>query len=493
MPTRLNQADQALALLKHARSATPFFSKDGQPCASVPADRESRRVVSIRSADFRDWLTANYYSEFETAPSSLALRAVLRTLEARAQFGDWPAQKVAHRVSFDGDPFVPSKIFLDLANPAGDLLEITSQGWTITNNLRQSFRHSPGMLPLPSPASHQPPTTSHEPPTTSPQSLVGFAALFNLSPNAHTLVLTWLTAALRAIGPYPILVLRGPSGSGKSVLARALRALIDPSAAPVRLLPTRDREVLHLALHNWILVFDQVHRIPLKISEALCSLSSGEAIETVQPDYRDNTLAEIARPIILIAPFDEAQSPWTPTRSLSNRCLAVDLAPLAAPRSEAAIWADFETLREPVLATLADAASAALRHVRDIELGHVARFSDCVAWAAAASSVLGLHPDAIASAVSDLESMWLGVDPLRDTLYTLLRMNPNWSGDATALLTQLRALAPLATLPSTPKGLVQALARIPGITVSKGKEAGSRTLSVSKITEKLHHQTQKHP
>ena len=89
--------------------------------------------------------------------------------------------------------------------------------------------------------------------------------------------------------------------------------------------------------------------------------------------------------------------------------------------------------------------------------------------------------------------MWTGVDPLRDTLYTLLRSNPTWSGDATALLTQLRVLAPLATLPSTPKGLVQALARIPGIAVSKGKEAGHRTLSVSKITQKLHHQTQKHP
>jgi hypothetical protein len=486
MPKRLNQADQGFALLNHARSATPFFSKDGQPCASVPADCESRRVVPLRSADFRDWLTANYYSEFEAAPSSLALRAVLRTLEARAQFGDWPAQKVAHRVSFDGDPFVPSKIFLDLANTEGDLLEITSQGWTITNNLRQSFRRSPGMLPLPSPARHEPPATSH-------QSLPGLAALFHLSPAAQILTLTWITAALRATGPYPILVLRGPAACGKSVLARALRTLIDPSVAPLRLLPTRDRELLQLGLHNWILVFDHVHRIPLKISEALCSLSSGEAIETVQPDYRDNTLAEIARPIILIAPFDEAQSPWTPTRSLSNRSLTIDLGPLGAPRSEAALWADFEALRAPALATLADAVSCALRHIRDVDLGHVARFPDCVAWTAAASSVLGLDPAAIVSAVSDPESMWTGVDPLRDTLYTLLRSNPTWSGDATALLTQLRALAPLATLPSTPKGLVQALARIPGIMVSQGKEAGHRTLSVSKGSEKLHHQTQKHP
>ncbi len=470
MPKRLNQADQALALLYHARSATPFFSEDGQPCASIPSSVDSCRILPLRSADFRDWLTASYYSEFETAPSSLALRSVLRTLEARAQYGDWPAQKVDHRVSFEGDPFAASKIFLDLANPAGEILEITPQGWALIDNLQHSFRRSPGMLDLPSPTSHQPPATS----------LRGLTALFHLTEQARTRVLFWLTAALRSTGPYPILVLRGPAASGKSILARALRTLIDPSAAPLRRLPLRDRELLELALHNWILVFDQVHRIPLKISEALCALASGEAIETAQPDNRDSALAEIARPIILIAPLDEGQLPWTPARSLSNRSLTIDLAPIAAPRPEAAVWSDFEALRAPALAALADAVSCALRRIRDIDRGPIARLPDCVAWAAAASPVLGLDPAAIVEAISHSESMWLGSDPLRDTLYTLLLGSPTWSGDSSTLLTELRSLAPLATLPSTATGLSQALGRIPGITVARS----GRVLSIAKINPK---------
>jgi hypothetical protein len=294
-------------------------------------------------------------------------------------------------------------------------------------------------------------------------------------------MLFWLTTALRPTGPYPILVLRGPAASGKSVLARALRTLIDPSIAPLHRLPARNHQLLHLARHNWILVFDHVHRIPIKISEALCAISSGDALETAQPDYRDPALSEIARPIILIAPLDEAQSPWTPTRSLSNRTLTIDLAPLAAPRSEAALWSDFEALRAPVLAELADAVSAALRNVRDIDLCNVARFPDCAAWAAAA----GLDAASIIEALTDSESMWIGSDPLRDTLYALLRTSPSWTGDAAALLTQLRAISPLATLPSTPKGLSQALARIPGISFSKSKgHEGQRTLSVSKIAQR---------
>ena len=80
-------------------------------------------------------------------------------------------------------------------------------------------------------------------------------------------------------------------------------------------------------------------------------------------------------------------------------------------------------------------------------------------------------------------SFLTGLDAV--SLYALLRTSPSWTGDAAALLTQLRAIAPLATLPSTPKGLSQALARIPGISFSKSKgHEGQRTLSVSKIAQR---------
>ncbi len=484
-----NQADESLALLRHANDALPFPAQDGRPCVTIAHSTESNRTLPLRSADFRDWLTARYYSEFRTAPSTLALRSVLRTLEARAQTADSPHKNIDHRVSFEGDRFAPSKIFLDLANADAEVLEITPRGWTITNNFHRAFRQSTGMLDLPSPLANSQPPTAH------PQSpLHTFATLFHLSPTAQLRTLAWLAAALRPIGPYPILVLRGPASSGKSALARAIRTLIDPSAAPIRRLPIRDRELLLLALHNWILVFDHVHRIPIKISEALCAVSSGEAIQTAQPDFRDPALTEIARPIILIAPLDEAQSPWTPTRSLANRTLTIDLAPIATPRPEADVSRDFDALRTPALATLADAVSSALRDIREIDLGYVARFSDAFAWAAAAAPVLGLNPAALIETVADPESMWLGTDPLRDTLYSLLRTHPSWSGAAATLLTELRATAPLATLPSTPKGLSQSLARIPGITVTTTKgHDGVRSLSVLKSPEKMRHQTQKHP
>ena len=118
-----------------------------------------------------------------------------------------------------------------------------------------------------------------------------------------------------------------PSTSGKTVLARALRALIDPSPALIRRLPDRDDDLLPLAFENWILAFDDTYAFSAKISEALCAISSGDALRISQPDSRDALEFEIARPIILAAPHDETKPAWTPARSLSNRTVTIQRAP----------------------------------------------------------------------------------------------------------------------------------------------------------------------
>jgi hypothetical protein len=358
---------------------------------------------------------------------------------------------------------------VDLANDAGEILEISLQGWRTTGNLRHPFQQSSTALPLPSPDS-------------SPlfdRPLEQFAENFRLSAANRTRAFAWLASAFRPIGPYPVLVLRGPSASGKSVLGRALRALIDPSTAPLRRLPTRDRELRHLALHNWILAFDQVCRIPSKISEALCALSSGDALELARAG-RDPLVLQLARPLILITPTDETRGAWSPSRTLSNRTVTIDLPPIARLRSEASLWGEFERLRPAILATLATAVATALRHIREIDLGNVSRFPDCAAWAAAGASVLGLDQSAIVDVFADSSSIWAGYDPLREAVHTLLRDNGSWSGSATELLNQLAKFVPPAALPATPKGLCQALPRVGGILLARRRDSrGDRILTLT--------------
>jgi hypothetical protein len=48
------------------------------------------------------------------------------------------------------------------------------------------------------------------------------------------LLIGWLLAAFRPVGPYPVLCLAGEQGSGKSTEAQILRELIDPNKTPKR-------------------------------------------------------------------------------------------------------------------------------------------------------------------------------------------------------------------------------------------------------------------
>jgi hypothetical protein len=477
MSSRIPIKDQALALLYHAREASPFHSQDGQPCASVPAGIEARHVLPIRSAAFRDWLTANFYKEYEIAPSLTAYRAALRTLEARARYGEMPVQKLDVRLGFEGDPFAPSKIILNLSNSAGEVLEMDSHGWRIGDNLRHSFRESPAALALPTPIEQ----------SESSKPLDKFADLFRLTAGDRARVLTWLVSALRPAGPYPVLVVRGPAASGKSFFVRALRALIDPSAAPLRRLPARDYELPELAFQNWMLAFDHVHRLSPKTADALCALSSGDALEISQPDYRDPLVFQLARPVVLIAPIDETQTAWTPSRALTNRTIAIQLAPVKSLRPEAALLSEFEALRPALLGALAGAVVTALHRFRDVDLGNVPRFPDCAAWAAAAAPALHLAEHDILAALADPDSVWIGADPLRDAIYSLLQPNSSWTGDATALLNQLRAAVPLANLPPTPKALSQALPGIVGIWFERTKGAqGQRQITITRTGAPVH-------
>ena len=66
----------------------------------------------------------------------------------------------------------------------------------------------------------------------------------NLKTDADfVLVVAWALAALRDRGPYPVIVLSGEQGSGKSTISAVLRALLDPNTAPLRALPREDRDL----------------------------------------------------------------------------------------------------------------------------------------------------------------------------------------------------------------------------------------------------------
>ena len=64
------------------------------------------------------------------------------------------------------------------------------------------------------------------------------------------LLIAWITAALRSVGPHPILVITGEQGAARSTLARVCRLLTDPHTAPLRAEPKDHRDLMVATLNG---------------------------------------------------------------------------------------------------------------------------------------------------------------------------------------------------------------------------------------------------
>jgi hypothetical protein len=267
-------------LIDLAATAKLFHTPAGIAYADLTIDGH-RETWPIRSPCVRAWLRRGYYKATRNVPSTPALYAAVSLLEAQAQF-DGPELSVHVRVAeHDGH------VYLDLADATWRAIEIGPHGWRVVEEPPVRFRRTAGLLPLPVPEQGG--------------SIEALATLLNLSnQNDFVLVVSWLLAALRPGGPYPLLAVSGEQGSAKTVLSKLLKALIDPNAAPVRATAREGRELMIAASNGHLLAFDNLSGLPPWLSDALCRLASGGsfAVRRLYSD-EDEVLFQAARPILL--------------------------------------------------------------------------------------------------------------------------------------------------------------------------------------------------
>jgi hypothetical protein len=399
-------------LLNHADSASPFTSPTGQAFLSIPLGTFSQQVYSVHSPRLRDWLIDAFFQQHREPPSPYALRQTIRTLEARATCSQLRLP-VDRRVAARGHALHPDAIRLDLANNAGEFVEITAQGWNITEAPNAAFLRSRGYAEIPAPQSSS--DAGLLPP-----------ALHPATEADRIRLTTWLLNTLRPAGPHPILVLEGPPSSGKSTAARMLRNLIDPSKAPLLSLPGSAPELLAIARHNWILAFDQTGPIRQPVSDTLCRLATGAAVRHREKgDQREHVVEELHRPILITT-----TAGWNPSEALAERILTVKLAPLtsATRRPESDLWEEFETARPSILAALCDAAAKALAAPANQSQQHP-RFPDAARWAIAA---LPNQEQAIVEALNEIPTT-----PILESIAALLQKTTQWTGTASDLLLEI--------------------------------------------------------
>ncbi len=461
---------QSTVLLQLCEFCELWHDADQIAYATFPIN-ERRENAEIRSTRFRLWLCGIYFRETGSAIRSQAYEDTVRVLEARA-INDGPQYEPFLRIGHHN-----KNIYVDLGDPTWRAVEITRDEIKLVENPPVKFVRSPAMRPLSEPE-------------------LGYdidllRSFINVSDDDFVLVVAWLVMAFRPKGPYPILVVQGEQGTGKSFVSRLLRDLIDPRAAPNRGAPKEDRDLVVSAAKSWVMTFDNLSYVANWLSDALCRLSTGSgfATRTLHSD-REETIFEAARPIIL-----NGIEQLTDRADLADRAVIIHLLPITqkSRRTEDEVLADFEQQRPFILGALLNAIRSAIANAGSVHLEELPRMADFAKFVTAAEPGLGWDKHTfINTYISNRKraaDATFEADAVAMAIYKFVCELPAgvWEGSATNLLPLVALSATDAarnakTWPSTPTVFGNLLSRATPLLANKGVTVDRHHSTSRKIT-----------
>jgi hypothetical protein len=437
----------AQILVAISQLATVFRGADGDTAFATFDINGHRETWPVRSKGFRRWLVGQFYSVEHKPPGGQAVADTLGVIEARAQYAG-PTHPVHVRVAGDADT-----IYLDLVDDAWRAVEVTASGWRVVSDPPVKFRRARGMLALPTPT-----------PGGSIQALRTFVS--SMSDEQWALLVAWVVAAMRPIGPYPVLALLGEQGTAKSTTQELLRALIDPNIAPLRAEPKDVRDVMIAASNGWCIALDNLSDVAPWLSDCLCRLATGGGFSTRELYSDGDEVIFVAQRPVMLNGIDAVIG----RADLLDRALIIDLPriPDQKRRQRRELWSAFESERPAILGACLDVVVEALKRHPDTLLSAPPRMADFASWAVAAEPGLGLQAGAFMSAYANnrdaAHDLALEASVIASAVRRLVGREA-WSGTAAELLEELSKLADDAAKrakgwPTTPRALGSALRRI---------------------------------
>jgi hypothetical protein len=463
-------------LLRTADRAQLFRLAGGRLCARLPIEGREE-IHGLRSAEFRDWLVDAYIEAGGKLPSKWSLRCAIEALETKARHHG-ASTIISTRVGTEANAVSPSSSFyIDLADRAGRAVVVAASGWSIVDRPPIAFRRPEGLLPLPVPSRDG--------------SIELLRSYVNLSDRDFRLLIAWLAAALRPVGPYPILALYGEQGSAKSTTARIVRALVDPHSSPLLIGPKGTRDLMITALNGWLLAYDNLSTIPTWFSDGLCLVSTGGAYSgRTEFTTLERTTFHVQRPCVLTG-IDE----FIRRGDLSDRSLILHLPPIppGRRRREDQLWQAFTQDQPRIFGGLLDAIAGGLRALPGLELAGLPRMADFAAGGEAIGRALGWPPGTF---LADYEAnrREASAAQIEDSLIaTALLHDPHrfhaWNGSPANLHSELTAVigrraAASARWPKSPRWFNDELRRIApvlrmhGISITFGRTYGGRFIAI---------------
>ena len=257
-----DKSTQAERLIRLSHDFATFFhtpSGEAFGCVQIGGHQE---IWPLKSNSFNFWLRGLLYKDIGKIPYNQALQDALMQLEGDAHFNG-PCHEVFIRIASHNN-----SIYIDMANENWEQIKITEEGWQKVsgNESPVKFKRTLRMSPIAYPDS---------------KGSVNFLGeILNIENKAALkLIVGWLIGTIKPDGPFPILLLQGENGSSKSMTARLLKNVIDPSSVPIWSIPNSERDLIIAASNCWILNFDNLSdlHVWLSVPQSLGNAEDGVA------------------------------------------------------------------------------------------------------------------------------------------------------------------------------------------------------------------------
>jgi 5S rRNA maturation endonuclease (ribonuclease M5) len=401
-----------------------FRTHDRSIWAELPSGRAVQ--ASARKSLFRDWLCKRYVEEFGRPARGGDISDVLEAELGRAQFAA-KNREVYVRLAGHG-----GHIYLDLGSEDTRAVEITPDGWQLVERPPLHFAATPALAALTEPAVDA-----------KPKDLEALIDLLALTPEDALRVTGWLLGCLQPDRPFPILLLMGPAGSGKSMRTRLLRSIIDPAGVDGSLVtppPREGRDLFAIASGVHVLALDNLSSVPPWLSDFLSGIATGTG-QANRKLYTDHELeiVQVRKPIVMNG-IDISGL----RADLLDRTIVISCQPIEELQAERHLLDRTREVAPRILGALLEAAAVALKNLgtTHIPAEKRPRMLDFALWVKAAEpflqqvdawrdlDVLELYAASRRGTSDDM----LGSDLVGNLVNDLLTATARWEGTASDLL-----------------------------------------------------------
>ena len=278
----------------------------------------------------------------------------------------------------------------------------------------------------------------------------------NLHPADAMIFIAWIsyTAAHAKIptSKFPLLVLNGPEGLGKSFTCYIISCLIDPCRIVLQKLPTNDKDLAITAQNGHVICFDNIRSISPAMSDNFCIAATGGVISTRQL-YTDADMSVLNLHCAIVLNGIHA---FIGQQDLAQRCVVIHPQPIEEKnrKSESVLEQELKTDLPYIIRGLFDLIAEIFKYLPTVKPICPERMIDFSHWLGALEKVQGAPEGVYQMQYSDvlkkgrldgLQENELGVAMLA---FAEEPDGENWQGTPDELLAELNRRASKGTLRS---------------------------------------------